>query len=256
MIKIKIKNSDGSPIEWTDFTWNPWHGCQKISDGCKFCYMFRDKMKYGQDANLVLRSKTKFKYPYKINEPKLVFTCSWSDFFIEDADDWRDEAWEIIRNTPHLTYQILTKRPERILDHLPDDWGDGYDNVWLGVTAENNATRHRITTLSEVPARIRFISFEPLLEYLELADYAQILTQYYHWAILGGESGNDNGFFRYRPCELEWLEYVADVCKMSQMAVFVKQLGTHLHNELGLRDRHARDVNEFPESLKIREFPS
>jgi protein gp37 len=185
----------------------------------------------------------------------LVFTCSWSDFFIEEADDWRDEAWEIIRNTPHLTYQILTKRPERILECLPEDWGDGYDNVWLGVTVENNATRQRINSLSGVPARIRFISFEPLLEWLELADYMPVLAQYYHWAILGGESGNDNGQYRYRPCQLEWLEYLADVCKMAQMAVFVKQLGTHLHHELGLRDRHARDVDEFPESLKVREFP-
>lgn len=255
MVKTKPKKSDGSPIEWTDVTWNPWHGCLKISDGCKFCYMYRDKMKYGQNAKLVLRAKTKFNYPYKIDQPKLVFTCSWSDFFIENADAWRAEAWEIIRNTPHLTYQILTKRPERILDHLPADWGDGYDNVWLGVTVENNATRSRIKTLSEVPAKVRFISFEPLLEFLELADYMPILTQYYHWAILGGESGNDNGFYRYRPCELEWFEYLVDVCKIAGISVFVKQLGTHLHNELGLRDRHARNISEFPDALKIREFP-
>jgi len=252
----KNKISVGSLIEWTDETWNPWHGCRKISDGCKFCYMYRDKMKYGQDAKLVVRSKSKFKYPYKLNGPKLVFTCSWSDFFIENADDWRDEACEIIRNTPHLTYQILTKRPERILDHLPDDWGDGYENVWLGVTVENNATRHRIRTLSEVPATVRFISFEPLFEFLELADYMAILIQYYHWAILGGESGNDNGFYRYRPCELVWFEYLVDVCKMAQMAVFVKQLGTYLHYDLGLNDRHARNVDEFPDSLKLREFPA
>lgn len=251
----KKEISVGTTIEWTDETWNPWHGCHKISDGCKFCYMYRDKMKYGQDAKVVVRGKTTFNYPHKLTEAKRVFTCSWSDFFIEEADQWRDEAWDIIRNTPHLTYQILTKRPERILDCLPEDWGDGYDNVWLGVTVENNATRHRISTLSEVPARVRFISFEPLLEFIELAEYLPILTQYYHWAILGGESGNDNGFYRYRPSELEWYEYLADVCKISQMAVFVKQLGTHLHKQLGLKDRHARDMEEFPESLKIREFP-
>jgi len=254
MIK-KVKKSGGSLISWTDETWNPWHGCHKLSDACKFCYMFRDKMKYGQDARLVLKSKSKFYFPNKLKEPAMVFTCSWSDFFIAEADAWRDEAWEIIRNTPHLTYQILTKRPERILDNLPDDWGSGYDNVWLGVSVENNATRHRITTLSEVPAVVRFISFEPLLEFVQLADYLSYLTEFYHWAILGGESGNDTGLYRYRPCELEWLEYLVDVCKIAQMAVFVKQLGTYLHNELELRDRHARNLEEFPDSLKIREFP-
>ncbi|MFH6773102.1 DUF5131 family protein [Gaetbulibacter aestuarii] len=256
MIKNYENGIQGSLIEWTDVTWNPWHGCHKISDGCKFCYMYRDKMKYGQNAKLVVKSKTKFKYPYKIIQPLRVFTCSWSDFFIEDADQWRGEAWEIIRNTPHLTYQILTKRPERIMECLPDDWGDGYDNVWLGITVENNATRHRMDTLSRVPAKIRFISFEPLLEQLELADYHSLLTNHFHWAILGGESGNDNGKYRYRPCRVEWLEYLIDVCLMSKVAVFVKQLGTQLHNELNLRDRHGKNIDEFPDSLKVREFPN
>lgn len=256
MVKTKPKKSDGSPIEWTDVTWNPWHGCHKLSDGCKFCYMYRDKMKYGQDAKVVVRGKTTFDYPHKLKDAKKVFTCSWSDFFIEEADVWRDEAWEIIRSTPHLTYQILTKRPERILENLPNDWGDGYDHVWLGVTVENNATRHRLDTLAEIPAKLRFISFEPLLEHLELADYMPILTEYYRWAILGGESGNCTGLYRYRPSNLEWYEYLVDVCKIAGMAVFVKQLGTHLSYELGLKSRHASNVDEFPDSLRVREFPS
>ena len=255
MIK-KVKKSEETLIEFCDLTYNPWQGCHKLSLGCRFCYMFRDKMKYGQEPNRVVRSKDPTFYkPLKWHEPKLVFTCSWSDFFISEADAWRDEVWEIIRATPHLTYQIITKRPERILDNLPDDWGDGYPNVWLGVTVENNATRHRLRTLSEIPAAVRFISFEPLLENLDLDGYMQILTQYYGWGILGAESGNDNGLYRYRPCQVEWLEHLVDVCRRTDVAVFVKQLGTHLHNELGLRDRHARDIEEFPESLKIREFP-
>ncbi|GAA4282286.1 hypothetical protein GCM10022260_27090 [Gaetbulibacter aestuarii] len=142
------------------------------------------------------------------------------------------------------------------MECLPDDWGDGYDNVWLGITVENNATRHRMDTLSRVPAKIRFISFEPLLEQLELADYHSLLTNHFHWAILGGESGNDNGKYRYRPCRVEWLEYLIDVCLMSKVAVFVKQLGTQLHNELNLRDRHGKNIDEFPDSLKVREFPN
>lgn len=256
MVKKIKKNNQESPIEWCRYTWNPWQGCHKITDGCKFCYMFRDKNQYGQNPHKVVRSKPPtFNKPLKWKEPSLVFTCSWSDFFIEEADEWRDEAWEVIRNTPHLTYQVLTKRPERIQDNLPEDWGDGYPNVWLGVSVENNASRHRIKTLSEVPAKLRFISFEPLLENLDLEDYMRILTDDIAWSIVGAESGNDNGQYRYRPCELEWLEHLVEVGKETQTATFVKQLGTHLHNELNLRDRHGRDIEEFPESLQVREFP-
>lgn len=98
-----------SKIQWTDGTWNPWHGCIKVSEGCKFCYMYRDKDRYGLDPTDVQRSKSNFRDPLKWKEPKKVFTCSWSDFFIEQADEWRAEAWEIIKNTPHLTYQILSQ---------------------------------------------------------------------------------------------------------------------------------------------------
>lgn len=93
-----------SNIEWTDFTWNPWHGCKKVSEGC-----------YGQDPTQVVRASDKTFYaPLKLKEPQRVFTCSWSDFFIEEADAWRDEAFAIMALTPHITYQVLTKRPDRM----------------------------------------------------------------------------------------------------------------------------------------------
>jgi protein gp37 len=139
-------------IAWADRTWNPWHGCLKVSPGCKLCYMYREKKQYGQNPMLVQRSKTKFNEPLKWNSGR-VFTCSWSDFFIEEADAWRPEAWEIIRKTPQLTYQILTKRPERIAAHLPADWGDGYSNVWLGVSVESQKyANERIPLLLKTPA--------------------------------------------------------------------------------------------------------
>src|SRR3990172_2238186 len=101
-------------IAWTDKTWNPWMGCHKVSAGCKACYMYRDMPRYGKDPTVVQRSKTTFADPLKWPDPAKVFSCSWSDFWIEEADPWRTEAWSIIRRTPHLTYQILTKRPARI----------------------------------------------------------------------------------------------------------------------------------------------
>ena len=181
---------DISKIQWTDATWNPWHGCIKVSPGCKYCYMYRDKDRYGQDPTKVLRSKTNFRAPLKWKDKKLVFTCSWSDWFIAEADGWRDDAWEIIRRTPHLTYQILTKRPERILDHLPDFFGE-LDNVWIGCSVESQKQVDRIDYLVDL-ACTTFVSFEPLIGPIAWNDRMNALD----WMIIGGESGNESGKWR------------------------------------------------------------
>lgn len=243
-------------IQWAEGTWSPWHGCRKKSSGCRYCYMYRNKERYGQDPTTVVKSKSMFNAPLKWKEPKLIFTCSWSDFFIEEADGWRSEAWEIIKNTPQHTYQILTKRPERIREHLPDDWGDGYDNVWLGVSVEDNKVKHRINTLAEIPAKVRFISAEPLIGELNLIPEATILNDKIDWIVIGGESGNEIGKHRYRPAKLEWFEHIIHVCLQTEVSVFVKQMGTYLSKVMGLKDRHGGNIEEFPESLQIREFPS
>ncbi len=254
-MKKEVKN-DECHIEWTNYTWNPWQGYSEITEDYKYCNIPQVKNQYEQDLNQVFRSKPPtFNKPLTWGEHKLVFTCSWSDFFIEEADEWRDEAWAIIKETPHLIYQILTKRPERILEHLPEDWGDGYDNVWLGVTIENTDSKSRLHELVTVPSKVKFISAEPLLERIEFTqDEMDILEKYYHWLILGGESGNDNEKYLYRPCELEWLEYLVEIGIKTQTPVFVKQLGTYLSKKLGLV-RHARDIAEFPENLRIQNFP-
>lgn len=243
-----------SKIEWCSATWNPWHGCIKVSEGCKYCYMYRDKERYGLDPTIVKRSKSTFKDPLKWNEPRLVFTCSWSDFFIEEADEWRAEAWEIIKQTPHLTYQILTKRPERILQCLPEDWKEGYKNVWLGISAENQDTfDKRMLIFQGVRARKKFVSFEPLLGPIKVG--ALMHANYIDWAIIGGESGNDTGRYKYRPCEPHWISHLIRTCQMFEIPVFVKQMGTHIAKHLGLKSRHGNNMSEWPASWQIREFP-
>ena len=249
-----------SQIQWTDHTWNPWYGCRKVSPGCKYCYAERDMTRYRKDFKAVQRSKTQFNAPtkFKYEQGSKIFTCSWSDFFIEDADEWREEAWQIIKYTQSYTYQILTKRPERIHRCLPLDWGHGYQNVWLGVSVESNGQIERIKTLSEVPAKVRFLSAEPLLERLELNfnpihEFGKL--NYLDWVIIGGESGNNEGKFKYRNCELDWIEDLVFWCQKFDTPVFVKQLGTHLSKDLGLKDRHGGDINEWPEYLQIRQFP-
>lgn len=202
-----------SSIEWTGATWNPWHGCSKVSPGCAHCYMYRDKKRYGQDPTIIRRSKTAFDAPTRWRGPKTVFTCSWSDFFVQDADAWRPEAWEIIRQTPQHTYQILTKRAERIVDHLPSDWP--FPNVWLGVSVENTVFYSRIKMLQRIPAAIRFLSLEPLL-----SPMSKLPLNGISWVIVGGESGPG-----CRPMQPEWVREIRDQCHRADVAFFFKQWG-------------------------------
>lgn len=231
-----------SKIEWTNATWNPWQGCLKVSPGCKQCYMYRDKERYGQDPKTVIRSSpATFNAPLKWGEPRKVFTCSWSDFFIEQADNWRDDAWNIIRQTPHLTYQILTKRPENIARRLPDDWGDGWPNVWLGVSVESAQYHHRIITLSDIPSRIRFVSYEPALGPV---DFEPVMSLgLIDWLISGGESGHSP-----RPANLDWFRQARADCQKWNVAYFHKQHGGSgkIDGAWGGRLLDGREWNEMP----------
>jgi protein gp37 len=206
-----------SAIEWTGATYNPWRGCDKVSPGCAHCYMFREQRRYGRNPDVVVRAAdATFYAPLRWQEPGLVFTCSWSDWFHEDADRWRADAWDVIRRTPHLTYQILTKRPERALEQLPDDWGDGWPNVWMGVSIENRRFVHRADQLRQIPAAVRFISAEPLLGPLA----AELDLDAIDWLIAGGESGPG-----HRRMDPDWVRDLRDACLDSGSAFFLKQLG-------------------------------
>lgn len=261
--------AENSKIQWTDATWNPWHGCKKVSPGCKYCYMYRDKDRYGQDPTTVLRSKSTFNAPLKWSQdmqmglPKgdaftgmKIFTCSWSDFFIEEADEWRPEAWEIIKKTPEFTYQILTKRPGRINYCLPPDWDHGYDNVWLGVSIESDEEINRAFLLHNVKAKAKFISAEPLIgaidKFPNLFGYGGLDLD---WLIIGGESGNKTGKYLYRACSIGWIEELIWWCNHLSVPVFVKQLGSSLADELGLKDKFGGDISEWPLDLQVRQFP-
>ena len=241
------KNSE---IAWTDATWNPWHGCKKVSPGCKYCYMYRDKVTYGQDGKFVQKGKTTFKLPLTWKTGRLIFTCSWSDWFIDVADEWRPEALEIIRQTPQHIYQILTKRPERIKENLPEWFDEIADRVWMGVSIESQDYVDRINYLLDIPC-IKFVSFEPLLEEIKWTDIMNNLD----WVIIGGESGNDNGDHLYRPMKIEWMEKLVDDARLYDKPVFIKQMGTYQAKRLRLKDRHGRDINEFPPHLQIQEYP-
>lgn len=248
--------ADNSHIQWCTHTLNFWLGCSKVSEGCKYCYMHKIIDNNGGNPNALIKSYSAFSKPYKWKKSALVFTCSMSDFFIEGADEWRPEAWEVIKNTPHLQYQIVTKRPERIKDHLPWDWGDGYPNVWLGVSGENEKlTNSRVKILLDIPAKVRFISAEPLLEDI-CSDRNHSLLRQLEWIIIGGESGNETGKYRYRPMNPNWSLNLIKLCKKEGVACFNKQLGTYLAKKHKLKDRNGGNIKEWPKVLQVREFPA
>ena len=206
-------------IKWTDHSWNPWIGCHKKSDGCVNCYMFEGQERWGRDPSVILRcSPRTFNLPLRIKEPSQVFVCSWSDFFVEEADPWRSEAWNIIKQSPHLTFQILTKRPERIVRNLPADWASGWPNVYLGVTIENSSNLKRTNFLIDIPATIKFVSAEPLLDDIVIDDDKNALSSM-DWIICGCESGK-----KCRPTDINWVRKLRDFCINAHIPFFLKQL--------------------------------
>lgn len=235
-------------IEWTDYSWNPWQGCRKVSTACDNCYMYRDKKRFGQNGSDIYRSSNPtFLKPLTYKAGSKVFTCSWSDFFLKEADEWRDDAWDIIRKTPHLTYQIITKRPENIKDRLPDDWEENFGHVWLGVTAGNQEMANkRIPILLDIPASVHFVSIEPMR-------YANFLTGEFwqdggmgqkaklDWVIVGGESGKGA-----RKMCLTDVENVYSQCAKHGTPFFFKQWGDAYTGML----TSISDVKQLPEVSK------
>lgn len=250
-------------IEWATATWNPWMGCTKVSLGCKNCYMFRDQKRFGNDPAVLRQSKTTFRDPLKWNRPRIIFVCSWSDFFHPDVPEkWRTSAYKIMQMTPRHTYLILTKRPEQMAARLPMSWfmgaGNPYPNVWLGVSAENQKhADERIPQLLKIPAAVRFVSAEPLLGPIEInqgwfeyspKDSAGHIYKAYrpgiHWLITGGESDFKNP----RPCDLDWVRDIRDQCQEIEIPFFHKQHGgsKKINGAWGGRELDGRIWNEFP----------
>ena len=163
---------------------------------------------------------------------------------------WRTDLWALIRATPALEWQLLTKRPQNIAGMLPPDWGDGWPNVWLGTTTENqHEAVRRIPHLIAVPATVRFLSVEPMLEAIDLSPWLDRL----HHVIVGGESGVGN---RSRPMDPHWLRDLRDQALTAGLALFVKQLGSNRAAWPGVRHRKGEDPAEWPADLRIQDFPA
>jgi protein gp37 len=211
-----------SKIEWTDATWNPSIGCDKVSAGCKNCYA--EVMAKRLQAMRTPGYENGFKFnilperlsiPLNTKKPTKFFVNSMSDLFHEEMPfKFLDKVFKVISATPQHQYQILTKR-EKVLENYFNKRSVP-NNVWLGVTVENSKTKYRIDKLRNIEAKIRFLSVEPLIDDVGLLDLTEI-----HWVIVGGESGN-----KARPMNPEWAYNVQKQCIEQNIAFFFKQWGT------------------------------
>lgn len=208
--------------------WNPWHGCTKISEGCEHCYMyFLDKQR-DKDGSVFHINKTNADMPlkkdragnYKIPSGSIIRVCMTSDFFLEEADPFRDHVWSIIRKRPDVIFYLLTKRADRIQKCLPDDWNNGYENVILNVTAENQVRAdERIPILLSTPAKHKGICIAPFIGPISIKKY--LISGDIERVSMGGE--NYDGA---RPLYDEWVSAVFEECKAHDVRCYLYETGT------------------------------
>lgn len=243
-----------SAIEWTDATWNPVAGCTIMSAGCTNCYAMRmaarlESMGSEKYKGLTRKSGKRIVWTGKVrlddkalnipkewSKPKFIFVNSMSDLFHDKVPlEFVSKVWEVMRETPHHRYQILTKRPDRMLDSmkaLPF-----LQNVWLGTSVEGPDVLNRVDELRSVPAAVRFVSFEPLIESVQGVDLSGI-----HWAIVGGESGP-----RARPMLERWVDEIETACQETGTVFFFKQWGGKNKKRAG-RTYRGRTWDDLPEA--------
>ena len=206
--------------------WNLWHGCHKLSPGCKHCYVYRGDVKRDVDSSVVAQTKN-FDLPirrkrngdYKVPSGTMVYTCFTSDFFIEDADHWRMEAWTMMRDRSDLNFMMITKRIDRFAQNLPEDWGDGYENVTICCTVENQmCADYRLPIYKAAPIKHKIIICEPLLERIDLSAFD--IGMWIEQVVVGGESG-----YEARLCDFDWVMELRNVCVENDIAFWFKQTG-------------------------------
>ncbi|MBC6429679.1 phage Gp37/Gp68 family protein [Nostoc sp. HG1] len=299
-------------IEWADETINPIVGCSRISPGCEKCYaataaksprlqQFTQYQAVSKWDGTVEFVKSQLIKPLYWRKSKRIFVCSMADLFHANVpDEWIHQVMAVAALSPQHTFQILTKRPERMKEYFSQQslWVKWYEaakenlwdavsekfgglinlqqyftlqpfplpNMWLGASTENQQMADkRIPILLQIPASVRFLSCEPLLEEIDFRQAGviqklisddsewELVNEDIQWIVVGGESGPNS-----RPCHIEWIESIVQQCQQSQTPVFVKQLGANAkfdQQRFKTRDNKGGDIEEFPQHLQVREFP-
>lgn len=249
---------ENTKIEWADHTWNPWIGCTKVGPGCDHCYAEHlmdhrlHRVEWGVDGERRRTSEAYWRKPLAWNRaangrrPR-VFCASLADVFDNVVPhEWREDLWRLILRTPNLDWLLLTKRIGNAYHMLPADWHDGYPNVWIGATIVTQAEALRdIPKLRALPAAVRFLSCEPLLENVGLStSFGNAGDERIHWVIVGGESGHDA-----RPLETAWAQRIRNECRNAGVAFFMKQGSAANWPDF-------KNFESFPPSLRVRQFPT
>ena len=211
--------------------WNPWHGCHKFSDGCLNCYVYRIDARHDRDASQVYKTRD-FDLPvrrtragdYKIPPGETVWTCFSSDFLLDTADEWRPEAWQMMRERSDLYFFFITKRIHRLSECLPPDWGRAYPNVAICSTTENQACADiRLPILKNAPIQNKSIACEPLLGHIDLSEH---LGPWVTQVVAGGESGPNA-----RICRYEWIKSISDQCRSAGVSFKFRQTGANFEKD-------------------------
>lgn len=205
--------------------WNPWKGCKKCSNGCLHCYIHKGDAKRGIDTAKIVKTKD-FEKPIKKNKngdytmkSGIVYMCFSTDFLIEEADEWRNDCWKMIKERQDCTFLFLTKRIERFMKCIPDDWGDGYDNVVVCFTVENqiNADK-KLSAFKDLPIKHKCITAQPLIERIDISKYLNDIEL----VVVGGESD-----INARPLNYDWVLDIREQCIKENVNFEFRQCGTH-----------------------------
>lgn len=250
----------------SEIMWNLWHGCHKISEGCRHCYVYRRDSKVNRDPSQVFKTQ-KFDLPvkkkkngeYKQPSDTFFWTCFTSDFLLKDADKWREDAWNMIRERRDCHFLFITKRIERLENALPEDWGDGYDNVTVCCTMENQKMVDiRLPVFMNLPIKHKKIISEPLLGEINFTPYFKTFTEnssqslkynseneivkstIIEEVVVGGESGH-----YARPCDYDWILKIRDACINANIPFTFKQTGANFikngkHYRVARRIQHSQ----------------
>lgn len=213
--------------------WNPWHGCTKISPGCKYCYVYRQDERYNSKivSSECKKNKT-FDYPiqrkrdgsYKLPSGKVVFTCFTSDFLLEDADEWRPDCFKMMKERSDCYFYFFTKRIDRLEQCLPEDWGDGYENVLVGCTIENqDRADYRLPIFNSLPIKHKSVIIAPMIEKIDISKY---LNDDIEEVSVGGESGQ-----KARVLDFDWVLSIRDQCKEKNIPFRFHQTGAHFRKD-------------------------
>ncbi len=227
--------------------WEPWTGCYKVSEGCTNCYFYGPHAKrYGQNT---IEKTDKFdwairknlKGEYNIKGDKIIPTCFATDFFLPEADEWRKEVWGMIKERQDIEFLILTKRIDRFLVSLPDDWGKGYDNVNIGCTVENQELAdYRLPLFLSYPIKHRFIACSPLLERVDLSSYLYGIEH----VTVAGETGREA-----RECDYDWVLDIRQQCIEANISFWFKSTGSLFRHKDGVQK-----INPYKQTSLAKEF--